>query len=90
MADATKLTFPLQLVLVIVVGVLAGWGAAYSLKSDVRDILTRIEYQNKLQDQRMTSFGDTINDMKRRQELQQYEIAEMQKTLLRLESKVKP
>jgi hypothetical protein len=93
MADATKLTFPLQVVLTLVAAVLAGtlgvYTVTYGLRSDVRDILTRIELSKQLQDQKMNSMQDAINDMKRRQELQQYELQEFQKTLTRMESRTK-
>ena len=57
--------------------------------SDLRDIRTRMEAQDKLQSERDNSLRESVEAMKRRQELQQYELQEFQKTLMRLESMVK-
>ncbi len=54
--NAAGLTFPLQLVLAIVVTALSVgggiWATNSGMRSDVRDILTRMDYQAKLEDER--------------------------------------
>lgn len=83
--DASKLTFPLQMVIVIVGGILATvgafWVATSSLRSDVRDILTRMELQTqteserlKLQDERISDFRNALEEEKRQRTLQKYDI----------------
>lgn len=91
--DAMKLQFPLQFVFVIVGAFLtcAGgmWASTYGLRSDVRDILTRMELQTqvdearaKVQEERIAAMRESIEAMKRRQELQQYELQGMKEVLL--------
>jgi len=65
------------------------WSSTYGLRSDVRDILTRMEAQKlavdsaaKLQEVQATSLRTAVDDMKRRQELQQYEIQNLKEVIL--------
>lgn len=46
--DASKLSFPLQLVIMIASALAAVWASQYGLRSDVRDILTRMELQAQI------------------------------------------
>ena len=100
MSDARKLTLPVrEVVMVVVVGITAAasvWSANASLRSDVRDILTRMEAQRqledekaRLQDERLNQMRDAIQDMKRRQELQQYELQSFKEVITRLEARTK-
>ena len=91
--DATNLILRGRVIVALVltvVGICAGvWGSTAGLRSDVRDILTRIEAQKtavdaatKLQEMQSTSLKVAIDEMKRRQELQQYEIQGLKEAIL--------
>ncbi len=91
--DVTKLVLAPRVVVGIVaaaVTLAAGlWGSTYGLRSDVRDILTRMDAQQKateavakLQDLQWSTLKTTIDDMKRRQELQQFEIQALTKEIV--------
>lgn len=65
------------------------WSSTSGLRSDVRDILTRMEAQKsaydstaKLQEVQSNALRTAVDDMKRRQELQQYEIQGLKEVLL--------
>jgi hypothetical protein len=83
--DASKLKFPLTLTVSLVVGALsmAGsfWFATSGIRSDVRDIKTRMEMQAQLDGERQDNIRDALIDMKRRQELQQYEIQSLKEAI---------
>ena len=79
--DASKLSFPLQIVVLIVSVSATIWASQYSLRSDVRDILTRMEAQGKLQDERMDTMRETILDLKRRVEMQEFAVRAVQATV---------
>lgn len=59
------------------------WASTYGLRSDVRDILTHMSFNETLQTERSKATVESIDQMKRRQELQQYEIQDLEKTILR-------
>lgn len=91
---ATSLTFDLRLV-VTIAGAVASlaitiWASTAGLRSDVRDILTKmesarqvIEVQQKLQDERMTTMRDKVDSLQRRLELLQFEQQGLKETILR-------
>lgn len=90
--DVQRLSFPLQMVIAAVIGAVTIYGtvqgATWGLRSDVRDILTRMQAQaelaaekSRLQDERFNSLRDTVQDMKRRVELQQYEVQRLNETI---------
>lgn len=90
-----NLRFTPEIVAVIVSGFLAVsggmWASTYGLRSDVRDILTRMDGQAKiaelnakLQEQGLLTLRESIEAMKRRQELQQYEIQGLKEVVLTL------
>lgn len=94
--DETRtLTFPLDTVirvLVVSIGV-AGtfWLTTSGLRSDVRDILTQMQsesekrtLQEKLVDERMSTMRETVNDLKRRLELTQYELSAVKELVIKL------
>jgi len=95
--DVTKLHFDTRVVVGIVLFAVsvfsANYASTYSLRSDVRDILTKMAQQDrleesraKLQEERSNTLRDAIESMKRRQELQQYELQGMKETILALKS----
>lgn len=90
--DATRLTFPLQLVIVIVGGVLgttgAFWVSTAQMRSDVRDLLTRQqdqarveELQQKLQEERNSQLHDAIQEIKAALKLEEIRNQEMRVTV---------
>ena len=97
--DISRLTFPLQLVILIastaVTASLAIWGTQAGLRSDVRDIRTRAELQAeinqaqvKLADERAAALKEAMTAMQRRQELQQYEVQGLKEAILKLQSRL--
>lgn len=92
--DATRLSFPLQLVIVIGGGIIATvgafWLATSSLRSDVRDILTRMESQSTLQEERWRNLKSDVDQEKRDRQLQKYDgdtrIKELETRIKELES----
>lgn len=93
--DVAKLRFTPQIVIGIItmaVTIAGGmWASTYGLRSDVRDILTRLSLQTeldiartKLQDERAANLKDSIDSMRRRQELQQYEIQGVKDAIVNL------
>ena len=65
------------------------WSSTAGLRSDVRDILTRMDSQrmsleasDKLQEVQATAMRVAVDDMKRRQELQQYEIQALKEVII--------
>lgn len=66
--DASKLSFPLQLVITIIGVVLAVYASQASVRSDIRDILTRLELgrdttkaQAAAQEERMNGLKASID-----------------------------
>jgi hypothetical protein len=94
--DASRLKFSWRdLVLVVSVAV-SIWTVTWSLRSDVRDILTRMEMETKLDieksrvlDERAAMLRESIDAMKRRQELQQYEIQALKEMILTMKGGAK-
>lgn len=88
--DVSRLSFPAQLVITLVTTAvtIAGsvWITAGGLKSDVRDIVTRMEAQRELESERAASVRESLDSLKRRQELQQYEIQSLKEAILKLQN----
>lgn len=88
--DAARLSFPAHLVITIVATVVAVagsvWVAQAGLKSDVRDIMTRMEAQRDLEAERSAAVREALDALKRRQELQQYELQGMKETIMKLQN----
>lgn len=100
--DVTRLSFSLQLVILIVSAALSAGAAIWTtqrssdraiekLSSDVRDILTRMdaakqvdEQKARVSDERAAQLRESVQDIKRRQELQAYEIQALKETILKL------
>lgn len=96
--NATRLTFPLQVVIIIVSSALSATLAVYasqsSLRSDVRNIITQMDAtaklqaataaaEAKLQEERSASLSRDITSIKAKQELQQYEIQALKEAILK-------
>lgn len=91
--DASKLVLSTKVVVGIVataIALAAGmWASTAGVRSDVRDILTRMEAQKtatestaKLQEVQLQSVKIAVDEMRRRQELQQYEISQLKEAIL--------
>lgn len=89
--DVAKLRFTPAIVIMIITVAGGMWASTYGLRSDVRDILTRMNLQTeldvartKLQDERAANLKDSVDAMRRRQELQQYEIQGVKDAIVNL------
>ncbi len=96
--EAAKLKFSPGVVLVIVTTLLslAGgqWASTYGLRSDVRDILTRMAMQaevdkgkDKVLEERARIQSDAISELKRLQQLNQYEIQGLKEAIMKRETR---
>lgn len=87
--DVSKMKLPLPLVAVVVGGVLSTvggmWASTAGIRSDMRDIKTRMEMQAEVDRSRNDNLRESVESMKRRQELQQMEIQGMKEIVMRLE-----
>ena len=84
--DASKLSFPLQLVIGIVSGTLMLYLALSGLRSDVRDISTRMEAREKLQDERSSTIKADLDFLKGRDTLRDLQIQELKEQLTLLKA----
>jgi hypothetical protein len=91
--DLSKITLSPGLVAAIVLsigGIIAGQvGSTWGMRSDIRDINTHLSTQaetdkNKqaLQDDRYTALKGAVDDIKKKQDLQQLEIQNLRETIL--------
>jgi len=62
--DASKLSFPLQLVIMIVGTVIAVYASQASVRSDIRDILTRMDLGRDTQKAQAQAQEERINSLK--------------------------
>ena len=92
LTDASRLTFPLQLVVVIIGGIVgttgAFWISTSQIRSDVRDMATRQQdearvrdIERKLSDERYESFKKAIDEIKSAQKLEEIRNQEMRVTI---------
>lgn len=85
--ELSNIRFTPQLVIWIVgafLSVSGGmWASTYGLRSDVRDLLTRGDAQAKLEETRADTLTKAIDEMKRRVELQQFEIQSLKDVLVK-------
>lgn len=79
--DASRLTFPLQLVLIIVAGIVsvtgAFWVANSSLRSDMRDIKTSLDNAIQSQNLQLNDMRAQIEDGRRKEAMDAVRIEEM-------------
>lgn len=59
------------------------YASTYGIRSDVRDILTRSAALEKSQDDRYETLKSSIDEMKRRIELQQFQIGELRDMIVK-------
>lgn len=85
--DASRLSFPVQLVIQIVSTIIAVvvtvLAAGYGIRSDVRDISTRMEIRATIDDERNKAAAEAIAELKRNLALQAYDFKSMQLDLAR-------
>ena len=83
--DVTKLYFSPRVVFSIVIVVLGLAAGQWELNVSLRDrLLSAIDVNNRMQDERSAALKASIDAMQRRQELQQYEIQGLKETILKL------
>lgn len=91
--DVEKIRFPPRVVMALVLGIMSVVGgmyaSTYGLRSDVRNILTTMEnqkrveeIQQKLSDKQAESLNKAIDAIDKRQQLQQIEIQELKEMVL--------
>lgn len=91
--DASVLSFRLPMVVGIVVGAASIVSTLYvgfaGIRSDIRDMSTRMEAQtklfeaqSKLQEERADTLKEAVAAIQRRQELQQYEIQGLKEAVM--------
>lgn len=96
--DVTRLSFPLQIVVFIVTSSVTAtvsiWASQSSLRSDVRDIRTRMETavkldeaNAKLRDEQMDTLKRDITELKGLYKLQDYEIRQLKEIVLKIQPK---
>ena len=97
--DASRLTFPIQMVLLIAASAVSATASVWAMNTTQRDqmgtlstsmsvIIAKMDAQKqleeekaRLQDERLGSMREALNDMKRRVELQQYEVQRLNETI---------
>ena len=94
--DASKLSFPLQVVIIILSAFAAMWASTYGLRSDVRDILTRMEMQAKLDErdtrilqERYDAIKEDVAALTREDRMRQFELKAIETRLTAIEPKGK-
>lgn len=80
--DATKLVLGTKVIVALVVLVLGVAAAVWSLRSGMDRLADKMEATAKLQDVQTVGLKTSVDDMKRRQELQQYEIQGLKEAIL--------
>lgn len=87
--DATKLSFPIQLVISTVVMVITVAGSYWTLKSDFRNLETKIDaaaqiatLQAQLMEERMANVRDEQAETKKRLELMQLQVQQLRESMI--------
>lgn len=83
---ATNITFPMQLVILMIGSVVSATVGVYAsqttLRSDIRNITTRMELQAKIDEERQSNLRGVIDELNRRQQLQQMEMQSLKESIL--------
>lgn len=79
--DASRLTFPVQTVILIVTTALSVVGSTWGMRSDLRDIQTRSELRQIAYEQDRKTNEDQIKALRAQVELLRYDFNEMNLTL---------
>lgn len=97
--DVGGLRFPLQMVVLIATtsatAAVTTWGSLAGLRSDVRDLRTRMELaaqleeaQAKLQEERMAALKAAIDAVQRDNRLTQFEVQALKESLLKIQQEI--
>lgn len=78
-----SIRLPLESLLKIGGLLIAVIAIVWTLKSDIRDLKTSMDYQTKMQDERSDTLTRQLDNTSRRLELQSFEIQEMKLSLAR-------
>jgi hypothetical protein len=95
--DVLGLRFPIQVVILIVTTSVTAavtiWSSQYWLRSEVRDILTRMEMQvrvedaqRKLQEERAMALKAAVDAMHKELRMTQYDVQGLKETVLKLQA----
>lgn len=79
--DASRLTFPVQTVILIVTTALSVVGSTWGMRSDLRDIQTRAELRQIAYEQDRKTNEEQIKALRAQVELLRYDFNEMNLTL---------
>jgi hypothetical protein len=96
-SDASKLSFPLQLVILIIGAFGAMWASTYGMRSDIRDVLTRMEMQARIDvadakareaqaaaiEKTIEGLKESITAMQRQQAVHNYEITALKEAIIK-------
>lgn len=80
--DATKLVLSTPVVVTIVVIALGIAAGVWGIRSSMQQLADKLESSAKLQDVQNTALKTSVDEMRRRQELQQYEIQGLKEAIL--------
>lgn len=81
--DGLSVRIPLRDIIQVLTALLAIAAVVWTLRSDIRDIKTSMDFQNKIQEERAAALVKSLEGVQRRQELQSFEIQEMKLSLAR-------
>jgi len=80
--DATKLVLSTPVIVAMIVMALGIAAAMWSVRSGMERLSDKMEAASKLSDVQNGALKTSVDDMKRRQELQQYEIQSLKEAIL--------
>lgn len=81
--DASRLTFPVQTVILVVSVAVSVVGSTWGMRSDLRDIQTRAELRQAAYEQDQKNDSESIKALKAQVELLRYDFNEMNLQLAR-------
>lgn len=84
--DATKLVLSTPVVVTLVIMALGIAAAVWGVRAGMEQLAEKMESAAKLQDMQNTALKTSMDDMRRRQELQQYEVQGLKEAVLTLKT----
>jgi hypothetical protein len=80
--DATKLMLTSKVVVALVIMALGIAASVWSIRSGMDQMASRMETATKLQDVQYAAIKTSVDEMRRRQELQQFELQSLKEAIL--------
>ena len=80
--DATKLVLNSKVVVALVIMALGIAASVWSIRSGMDQMASRMETATKLQDVQYAAIKTSVDEMRRRQELQQFELQSLKEAIL--------